>query len=607
MDLGINYGINYLEVLDPVGNNLSGEIPAELGNLVNLRDLMLDGNNLSGQIPWELGNLTNLRYLGLDGNDLSGEIPAELGNLVNLEDLALYNNNLSGQIPWELGNLVNLRRLVLSENNLWGQIPAELGNLINLEFLTLEWNKLRGEIPAELGNLVNLRGLHLRFNDFRGEIPGELGNLVNLRDLMLDYDLSGCIPSSLNGQLTTHLFELDRWEFCPDTGPPPVAPLPPQPKPRDPLAFAGWILDMPAEYISSGSVLLNPTDSWRGGGALSKWPPMTSENFIVEFSYEIIEAQEQAQEAQYLTFLVVGATKVTHPEVRAQMGLGDGGVLSYSIGFVRLKEYPEMIALGVELSGLPPCARGVATPSEMDIECETWAEERENLFDKLEMAPDDVIEEEFLAVAYFEEELRGVASEEEIEELLANASERGVSVTFLSEDLDLINSGVYEAEVVFDKGRIEFYVSNPEQDVERTLLLSHTIADFVHFENYALELSADRWAPDLEVSDTQYLIHRVHLAKGSGAGEAPARPTPPPKTPTPAPTPKTPTPEPAPTVPPAPPTATPPAMPEPAPPPDPVKGDDRAALIALYNATGVTSGSTTTTGIPTPPWARGTA
>ena len=48
-------------------------------------DLRLDGNQLSGPIPAELGNLDNLEYLYLRNNQLSGSIPPELGNLANLE------------------------------------------------------------------------------------------------------------------------------------------------------------------------------------------------------------------------------------------------------------------------------------------------------------------------------------------------------------------------------------------------------------------------------------------------------------------------------------------------------------------------------------------
>ena len=60
--------------------------------------LSLYDNELSGEIPSELGRLTNLRALRLDGNELSGEIPPELGSLTNLEELYL-GNELRGCIP----------------------------------------------------------------------------------------------------------------------------------------------------------------------------------------------------------------------------------------------------------------------------------------------------------------------------------------------------------------------------------------------------------------------------------------------------------------------------------------------------------------------------
>ena len=187
-----------LEWLHLYNNQLTGAIPAELGNLTNLKWLHLSSNQLTGAIPAELGSLTNVEVLALGGNQLTGEISAELGDLANLEYLFLNSNQLTGAIPAELGNLANLPTLWLHNNQLTGEIPAELGNLANLQTLYLHNNQLTGAIPAELGNLTNLEWLHLSNNQLTGEIPAELEDLANLRWLFLnDNQLTGEIPAEL--------------------------------------------------------------------------------------------------------------------------------------------------------------------------------------------------------------------------------------------------------------------------------------------------------------------------------------------------------------------------------------------------------------------------
>ena len=179
-------------------NNLTGNIPAELGNLVNLTRLSLNNNNLSGSIPTELGSLASLTYFNLQQNDLTGSIAAELGNLANLTGLDLRGNDLTGSIPAELSKLANLTGLWLSHNGLTGSIAAELGNLANLTSLDLRVNDLTGNIPAELSKLANLTGLWLSHNGLTGSIPAELDELTNLTYLDLrGNDLTGSIPVEL--------------------------------------------------------------------------------------------------------------------------------------------------------------------------------------------------------------------------------------------------------------------------------------------------------------------------------------------------------------------------------------------------------------------------
>ena len=165
-----------------IGNNLSGEIPAELGRLSHLEGLYLARNDLSGSIPAELGDLISLRTLMLFDNDLSGAIPYQFGNLESLEVMHLSRNQLSGRIPTQLGNLENLRRLHLTVNDLSGSIPASLGNLSNLQQLSIAANDLTGSIPSEIADLTKLTHIYLWGNNlFASSFISNLDNLTNLQ------------------------------------------------------------------------------------------------------------------------------------------------------------------------------------------------------------------------------------------------------------------------------------------------------------------------------------------------------------------------------------------------------------------------------------------
>ncbi|XP_027340345.1 receptor-like protein 14 [Abrus precatorius] len=92
--------------------------------LEKMSGLDLSSNELSGNIPHEMGNIVNLNALNLSHNCLSGSIPSKLSNLVNVESLDLSYNNLSGEIPLDMTKLNFLAIFNVSYNNLSGLTPT---------------------------------------------------------------------------------------------------------------------------------------------------------------------------------------------------------------------------------------------------------------------------------------------------------------------------------------------------------------------------------------------------------------------------------------------------------------------------------------------------
>lgn len=83
--------LNYMSGLDLSCNNLTGEIPLELGKLSSVQALNLSHNQLTGFIK--------LESLDLSYNTLSGQIPKTLIELHFLAVFSVTYNNLSGRTP----------------------------------------------------------------------------------------------------------------------------------------------------------------------------------------------------------------------------------------------------------------------------------------------------------------------------------------------------------------------------------------------------------------------------------------------------------------------------------------------------------------------------
>lgn len=173
---GIKCKNNQVVQLALIDNNLIGQIPPEIADLVALEELGLSGNQLSGEIPAELGALSNLTYLDLTRNDLSGQLPPELGNLRNLTWLGLSNNpHLSGIVPIDYGQLVNLESFSVRNTQLSGPLPESFINLTKLNRLWVEGSELckptTEMFETWLARIEDVKGIEC---DFVVELPPTL-------------------------------------------------------------------------------------------------------------------------------------------------------------------------------------------------------------------------------------------------------------------------------------------------------------------------------------------------------------------------------------------------------------------------------------------------
>ncbi len=110
------------------------------------------------QIPAEVFNFKNLRELDLIGNKIE-RIPNEISSLQQLEILRLGSNQIE-VIGKEIVGLSKLRYLDLGKNKIQA-LPFEIGELSNLEFLQI-WGNDITLLPESIQNLNKLKYLDMR-------------------------------------------------------------------------------------------------------------------------------------------------------------------------------------------------------------------------------------------------------------------------------------------------------------------------------------------------------------------------------------------------------------------------------------------------------------
>jgi len=165
-----------LTILNIAGNpGLVGSIPGSIKNLTNLVILDLSRNGFTDDMP-PCGTLKSLQSLDYSDNQLTGPVPAWLGDLKQLQRLDLSNNKLNGSLPvnsnstYGLRNLQNLVQISFSNNNLTGTLDY-LNTLPYLKILNGSNNHFNGTLLPLLQNTSQLNVLDLSSNEISGGLP----------------------------------------------------------------------------------------------------------------------------------------------------------------------------------------------------------------------------------------------------------------------------------------------------------------------------------------------------------------------------------------------------------------------------------------------------
>ena len=154
-----------------------------LNDLISLNTLDYSSPLEVGVQTW-LGNQLYIWVATFTQNGMNGinqqltQLPDNIGQLANLKQLYLEWNNLTS-LPSSFSQLLNLENLAIS-NNWLTALPNDFGDLFELSFLDLGYNQIT-EIPESIGNLQNIEYLWL-FNNQLTSLPESICNLPLIWD-----------------------------------------------------------------------------------------------------------------------------------------------------------------------------------------------------------------------------------------------------------------------------------------------------------------------------------------------------------------------------------------------------------------------------------------
>ena len=204
--------LKHLETLELIKCGLT-EFPEVLGDLTNLKDLILWGNEEIKQFPKSLAKLTSLQKLDISCCRLK-EYPTIVSKLTHLKELKFWGNEDVSSLPNSLGQLTLLEKLDVSSCG-FRKFPEAICKLTSLKTLIMIANvHVLTSIPRSLAKLTNLEELNVRGCKLL-DYPDIVLQMPSLKIVKVYPErINSSFPASPGN--ITDVEELNLSRFCPD-------------------------------------------------------------------------------------------------------------------------------------------------------------------------------------------------------------------------------------------------------------------------------------------------------------------------------------------------------------------------------------------------------
>ncbi|KAF7849232.1 hypothetical protein BT93_L1057 [Corymbia citriodora subsp. variegata] len=178
--------LKLLKTLNIEGCKLLWELPAPIGSLQSLTEIIMPQNFQPFKLPETFGNLESLSSFILDGHLGISQLPSYIGGLVNVTRLSLRWCVGIKKLPCSLGKMKMLDELDLSMSGIV-ELPDSIEYLKKLKVIRVSCTKIK-KFPRTIGQVEMLEELHAKKCwDLTNENLEQIGKLSNLRILDLSY------------------------------------------------------------------------------------------------------------------------------------------------------------------------------------------------------------------------------------------------------------------------------------------------------------------------------------------------------------------------------------------------------------------------------------